>query len=91
MLGHHIKNILLSRGYLLSTLASDNDVRKLLEKLAPHESDKQLIRIGGEDDGGYLVPDDLQGIEYCFSPGVGKTSKFEKDLSNRGIHSFLAD
>ena len=30
--------------------------------------------IGGAGDGGYLVPDDLDGIEYCFSPGVNLIS-----------------
>jgi hypothetical protein len=51
----------------------------------------ELIRLGGEADGGYLVPDDLEGIEYCFSPGVSVTSDFENQLADRGIRSFLAD
>ena len=42
-------------------------------------------------DGGYLLPDDLNGIEVCFSPGVGKISKFENELAGRGIRCFLAD
>jgi hypothetical protein len=52
---------------------------------------RELIRVGGNGDGGYLIPDDLDGIEYCFSPGVGPTSAFESDLADRGISSFLAD
>jgi hypothetical protein len=42
-------------------------------------------------DGGYLVPDDLAGIEYCFSPGVNTVSDFENQLADLNIKSFLAD
>jgi hypothetical protein len=38
-----------------------------------------------------LIPDDLDGIEYCFSPGVNTVSDFENELADRGIRSFLAD
>ena len=37
------------------------------------------------------MPDDLEGIEVCFSPGVSKVATFETELANRGIRSFLAD
>jgi hypothetical protein len=50
-----------------------------------------LIRIGGQGDGGYLVPNDLEHISACFSPGVAKVADFELDLANRGIKCFLAD
>jgi hypothetical protein len=42
-------------------------------------------------DGGYLIPDDIDNIEVCFSPGVGKIADFELDLASRGIKCFLAD
>jgi hypothetical protein len=91
MIQHSIRNLLLQRGVFLSKLADHSQVKELLDKLAPHETDKKLVRIGGEGDGGYLIPDDLQGIDYCFSPGVAKLAKFESDLASRGISSFLAD
>jgi hypothetical protein len=50
-----------------------------------------LIRIGGDADGGYLVPDDLNGIKSCFSPGVADTASFESDMITRGIKCYLAD
>lgn len=50
-----------------------------------------LIRLGGEGDGGYLVPDDLEGLAACVSPGVGPTSRFERDLAERGVRCLLAD
>ena len=49
------------------------------------------IRIGGENDGGYIVPNDLKDIKYCFSPGVGSVSKFEEELTQKKIKCFLAD
>jgi hypothetical protein len=55
------------------------------------QSGVPLIRLGGNGDGGYLIPDDLDGIEYCFSPGVNRTADFENALAERGIRSFLAD
>ena len=54
-------------------------------------SDKELIRLGPKGDGGYLLPDDLAGIEACFSPGVSFLSGFEKDCADLGIKIFLAD
>ena len=63
----------------------------LVQALRPVKTKYPLIRIGGKNDGGYLVPDDLSGISKCFSPGVDTTASFEKDLLNRGIWSHLAD
>lgn len=67
------------------------NLRSLIRKLQPQDCGKNLIRIGPAGDGGYLVPDDLEGVGYCFSPGVGTKSEFENQLAERGIHSFLAD
>jgi hypothetical protein len=51
-----------------------------------------LVRIGGSGDGGYLVPDDLVGINFCLSPGVAETWDFEKDLYGKyRIPSLMLD
>jgi hypothetical protein len=63
----------------------------LLKKLYPLSGGKELIRMGPKGDGGYLLPDDLAGIEACFSPGIGFSSDFEKDCAERGMQVFLAD
>lgn len=42
-------------------------------------------------DGGYLVPNDLEGIEACFSPGVDKISEFELDCLNYGMKIYMPD
>lgn len=66
-------------------------IRELMKKLWPREGDHALIRLGPDSDGGYLVPDDLDGIIACFSPGVSAISGFEKDCADRGMKVFLAD
>ena len=47
--------------------------------------------MGESGDGGYLLPDDLEGIQYCLSPGVAETATFESNLERLGIKCFLAD
>jgi len=74
-----------------SRLTDKNKLQSLLNKLQPISCDKELIRLGPIGDGGYLVPDDLVGIEACFSPGVGSFSVFEKECADRGMKVFLAD
>ena len=66
-------------------------LRSLLRALRPLEPGVELIRIGPDNDGGYLVPDDLDGIRHAFSPGVSNESGFEAQLADRGMHVFLAD
>jgi hypothetical protein len=57
----------------------------------PVTTNHRLIRIGGDADGGYLIPDDLAGIQNCFSPGVSDVADFELALAERGIRCLLAD
>jgi hypothetical protein len=78
-------------GYCLTQQVPLEGVRELIRSLRPQDCGRSLIRIGGPRDGGYLVPDDLEGIRYCFSPGVNVTADFENHLANLRIHSFMAD
>ncbi len=71
-----------------SRVEIENFISRFREKYISCE----LIRIGGDGDGGYLLPDILNDISYCFSPGVSQTSFFEKELSeNYNIQSFMVD
>lgn len=63
----------------------------LIAKLRPLDCEKSLVRIGADNDGGYLLPDDLEDIEYCFSPGVSRMVDFESHLATKNIRAFLAD
>jgi len=68
-----------------------SEISALIHALHPRDSGIDLIRLGPDGDGGYLIPDDLRGIEYGFSPGVSTESGFEADLAKRGLKIYLAD
>lgn len=60
--------------------------------MIPKPSPCELVRIGGDSDGAYLVPDDLEGVQACFSPGVFNFKDFEDELASRyGIRSYMCD
>jgi hypothetical protein len=86
-----LRSELFAHGLNVTRQTAPDDVRSLIQKLRPQDCGIELIRVGGDADGGYLLPDDLDGIEYCFSPGVGALSVFESQLAELRIKSFLAD
>ena len=86
-----VKTALLSKRLMVVRPTGDSELLALIEKMKPVNTGYELIRVGGQGDGGYLIPDDLDGIEYCFSPGVSKISEFENELANFKIRSFMAD
>jgi hypothetical protein len=88
---HIVQSFLLKRGYRIATTSDPSALRRFFRSIHPIVTEHGLIRIGGEGDGGYLVPDDLGGVATCFSPGVSKIADFELDLAGRGIKCFLAD
>ena len=72
--------------------SGDPRLMGVLAFLRPQASPFPLVRIGGDGDGAYLVPDDLRGIRACFSPSVANRKPFEDELLNsRGIDSHLCD
>ena len=67
-------------------------ISETIQALLPKPCPVPLLRIGGERDGAYLVPDDLEGIAACFSPGVNNFKAFEDELSTRfGIPCHMCD
>ncbi len=74
----------------VDTIAQEN-ARRFFRKFAPTCSKHALIRLGAAHDGGYLLPDDLEGIRACFSPGVSDEISFDKDLARLGMQVFLCD
>ena len=85
-----ISEYLLKNGVFTSKKTDINKITSFLNMVHPKSLDIENIRIGGENDGGYIVPNDLKDVKYCFSPGVGSISKFEKELTKK-IKCFLAD
>ena len=88
-----ITDIVFKKLSILKNLSNvqEKDLIKFLKKIIIYETGLKLIRIGCKKDGGYLVPNILKKISYCFSPGVGDNSAFEDHLSQLGIKSFLLD
>jgi hypothetical protein len=72
-------------------LTNKAELLDLIKRLQPVSTQRDLVRFGPKGDGGYLVPDDLEEIEACFSPGVSDISGFELDCANKGMKVFLAD
>lgn len=50
-----------------------------------------LVRVGGNGDGGYWMPQNLEGIHAVFSPGVGGLSEFELLFAERDVPCFMID
>lgn len=74
-----------------SRCTPSQELREFMQRLHPIVSPRPLLRCGPPGDGGYLVPDDWQGITACFSPGVSTESGFERECADRGLRVFLAD
>ena len=86
-----LKSFMIRNHVRISRASAGPRVERLLEDLRPMGTEHELIRIGGDGDGGYLVPNDLSGISACFSPGVSTVADFELDLVGRRIPCFMAD
>jgi hypothetical protein len=87
-----IKKIGRTVGLYISRTTTERELlEKMVLKFKAIDGGISLIRLGGDHDGGYLIPDDLEGIKYSFSPGVSNIANFEFDCLQRGIISFLAD
>lgn len=67
------------------------EIRRLLKSLAPVAIEQPLLRIGGQDDGGYLLPDDLAEMKAAVSPGVSTEISFDLAMADRGIEVLMAD
>lgn len=87
-----IKKLGRTVGLYISRATTERELlERIVFKFKAIDGGIALIRLGGDYDGGYLVPDDLEGIKYSFSPGVSVIANFELDCLKRGIISFLAD
>lgn len=84
-------NWLLSKNIRISQTVSQSLLDEFFKKLHPVDSGHSLVRLGGDGDGGYLVPDDLEDVGACFSPGVSDVANFELAFAARGVKSYLAD
>lgn len=70
---------------------SPEAIVSLMRRLHPVACRRGFVRLGSDGDGGYLVPDSIDGIASCWSAGIGRDSRFEVDCAARGMDVFLAD
>lgn len=87
-----LRTLALRNKLFLNKTADISDVAQFVSKNKVVSVGRELIRVGSDGDGGYLLPDVLDGIEKCFSPGVDVSSDFEDVLAERfGMKCYLAD
>jgi hypothetical protein len=91
MLKHAALSALLKTGLSIGQQSDPAAVKALVRRLHPVFTGHDMVRLGERDDGGYVLPNDLDGFTGCFSPGVSNRATFELDLIKRGIPCFLAD
>jgi hypothetical protein len=68
-----------------------NEVLDLTRMLRPMRCDWRMRRIGTLGDGGYVLPDDLQGIRSVLSIGVGSEVSFDLHFAECGTPVFQYD
>jgi hypothetical protein len=89
---HLLKEYAFKKHLALKRLKGSADLRSFIERFKSQYIATELIRVGGESDGGYLLPPILDSIDYCFSPGVSYTASFEETLAqSHKIECFMAD
>jgi hypothetical protein len=86
-----IKTWLRNKNIYFGKKTSINQLNDFFKNIRPITTEHELIRLGEKSDGGYLIPNDLDGITACFSPGVSAEAHLEEELARKGIRSFMAD
>lgn len=75
----------------VSKSSKTHDLSEFVKQLRPVSNGRGLKRFGPPGDGGYLLPDDLEGVVACISPGVATESGFDHEVADRGIEVYMAD
>lgn len=85
------QRVALASGLYVTPHTSPVVLREFARSLHPVATDIDLVRLGPKDDGGYLVPDDLDGVTALMSPGIGPVSGFDEAVADHGIPVYMAD
>ncbi|SEN63920.1 Methyltransferase FkbM domain-containing protein [Sphingomonas gellani] len=67
------------------------DTRRILRRLRPHVlTGIGKVRLGRSADGGYICPDDFEGLDTAFSFGINDDISWDRDVAGRGltVHQF---
>jgi hypothetical protein len=85
------RDIMHSMGSWLGHPTDLTKLKRWMKGLAPMTSAFPLRRFGPSADGGYLIPNDLDGVVACLSPGVSTECGFDIEIADLGIPVFMAD
>jgi hypothetical protein len=86
-----VKEQVLARGAWIEAASDPKLVRMFIRSTTARSCNTKLIRVGPAGDGGYMVPNDLDGITACISPGVSTECGFDLEMAKRGIDVYMAD
>lgn len=68
------------------------DTRRILRHLRPYALQGcGKIRMGRENDGGYVCPDDFTGLDTAFSFGINDDISWDRDAADRGLTIYQFD
>ncbi len=70
---------------------NSKELKSVYQQFLPIRIKETLVRIGGGNDGGYLIPKISANFDGLISPGVGETSKFELEFAQGEIRTILID
>lgn len=76
---------------LIESMNVSRNIGALIAELQPVANKRGLKRFGPVGDGGYLMPDDLEGVKAIVSPGVSTEVGFDYEMANLGIDVYMAD
>ena len=67
-------------------------LRKLIDSLKPVGTNLNLVRLGGNSDGSYVIPLELIDTNsYLISGGIENNNKFEMELARHGVFGIQID
>jgi hypothetical protein len=72
-------------------MSRQSELCSLLSLLSPKRSDFTKVRIGSLGDGGYVLPNDLNGLAAVLSIGIGTEVSFDCEFADRGLTVYQYD
>ena len=72
-------------------MINQTDVLSVIKLIRPFKCNFQKIRIGSLGDGGYVLPNDLEGIKNVLSIGVGEEVSFDIAFAEKNISVYQYD
>lgn len=72
-------------------MSAQTEVLSIIQRLKPYASELRKVRVGSLADGGYVLPDDLEGISAVLSIGIGEEVSFDVHFARAGVPVYQYD